>query len=367
MGHTSRADGASGHQKWDDRPTRVTLRRVMTHPRRRPLRVGVAILILLALGAGIAVLLTDALGIRSEPADVPAEAASIAEVMPTALPPRFTDIDVPDLPRVQAAVDELDAAVAAAEGTMGTATLRVRFAPEPRPVPEASDPIGESYALQGAPDALVILAANEAGAVRGVYDLAAAVRDGRSVTEHLGETIESRLPFRMADLGAVGVEADEDAWAAGDDYSHNSKAFEDVILPDAPYIDEVALAVARDEFDAYVAHLLAEGYTAVAVPGLLEYLTFSDVGDGTEVYDADDEHVARALAMREAFGPMWESAHEAGLQVFLRTDMLVVTTPLEQYLGSGSTGSPPRTRTSGTSTRPDSTSSTARCPTSTAC
>ncbi|MFE5672886.1 hypothetical protein ACFQ58_14890 [Agromyces sp. NPDC056523] len=304
----------------------------MTHPRRRPLRVGVAILILFALGAGIAVLLTDALGIRSEPADIPAETASVAEIAPTALPPRFTDIDAPDLPRVRAAVDELDSAVAAASGTAGTATLRVAIASEPKPVSDGIDRIDETYALQGTPDALVIAAATEAGAVRGVYDLAAAVRDGRPVAGRLGETVESRLPFRMADLGAVGVAVDEAAWAAGDDYSHNSKAFEDVILPAAPYIDEDALAVAREEFDAYVAHLLAEGYTAVAVPGLLEYLTFSDVGDGSEVYDADDEHVARAVAMREAFGPMWESAHDAGLQVFLRTDMLVVTTPLEEYL-----------------------------------
>lgn len=290
----------------------------------RPLLAVVAALILLAMGAGIAVVLTDALGIRTERADIPVESLAAADAVASTPPPVFTRIDAPSLPRLDAAVAELDDAVADAAATDGTATLAV--------VAGDGDPADEAYTLEGEPAALRIVAASEAGAVRGVYDLAGAVRDGRPVAERLGERVESRLGFRMADLGAVGVAVDEAAWAAGDDYSHNSKAFEDVILADAPYIDQDALAVAGAEFDAYVAHLLAEGYTAVTVPGLLEYLTFSDVGDGTEVYGPDDEHVARALAMREAFGPMWQSARDAGLQVFLRTDMLVVTTPLEEYL-----------------------------------
>ena len=79
--------------------------------------------------------------------------------------------------------------------------------------------------------------------MRGVYDLAAAVRDGRPVTEHLGETVD------VAPAGSAWSTSARSAspstrpqWAAGDDYSHNSKAFADVILPDAPYIDEAALA-----------------------------------------------------------------------------------------------------------------------------
>ncbi|MFC4828684.1 hypothetical protein ACFPER_07800 [Agromyces aurantiacus] len=294
----------------------------MTRPR-QALRVGVAVLVLLALGAGLAAVLTDALGIRSEAAEIPAESAAVAEAAPTVLPPRFSGIAAPDRPRIAAALAELDDAVADAAGTSGTATLTVEAGAAPE---------DESYRLEGTPDALRIVAPGETGAALAVHDLAAAVRDGRSIADRLGETVAPRLGFRMADLGAVGVAVDEQAWAAGDDYSHNSRAFEDVILPEAPYIDEDALAVARDEFDAYVAHLLAEGYNAVTVPGLLEYLTFSDVGDGSEVYQLDDEHVARALAMRDAFGPMWKSAHDAGLEVFLRTDMLVLTTPLEQYL-----------------------------------
>ncbi|MFL6078678.1 MAG: hypothetical protein ACJ714_01995, partial [Ornithinibacter sp.] len=190
----------------------------------------------------------------------------------------------------------------------------------------------QSYRVDGTRDALRIVAASEAGATLAIYDLAAAVRAGHAVDEHVGRTVESELPFRMVDLGAVGVAPKESEWAAGDDYSHNSKAFADVILADAPYIDEAALEVARGEFEAYVRHALAEGYNAIAIPGFIEYLTFSGVGDGTDVYDADDTHVARAKAMQQAFGPMWEYAHDAGLSVYFRTDMLTLTTPLEEYL-----------------------------------
>ena len=100
---------------------------------------------------------------------------------------------------------------------------------------------------------------------------------GGSVTEHLGEEVTSRLPFRMVDMGAVGVEPDPAAWEAGTDYSHASKAFADVLLPEAPYIDEAALAEAFDDFDEFVRHSLANGYNAVAFPGFVEFVTFDEV------------------------------------------------------------------------------------------
>lgn len=294
---------------------------------RRPLLAGVAFLILLALGAGIALVLTDALGIRSEASDVPAETPAVAPVAATVPPPRFEHPAATGDARVDAALSELDDAVAHAGSTSGSASVAVEIGSATPAAPDT-----DTYRLVGSPTALRIVAASPAGAARGVYDLASAVRDGRSVTEHLGQQVSSRLPFRMADLGAVGVRPDEAEWSRGDDYSHNSKAFEDVILPHAPYVDHAALAQDRVEFDAYVRHLLAEGYTAVAIPGLLEYLTFADVGSGQDVYPEGDEHIARALAMREAFGAMWKSAHDAGLKVYLRTDMLTLSTPLRDYL-----------------------------------
>ncbi|HEY9365424.1 MAG TPA: hypothetical protein VIP55_02210, partial [Agromyces sp.] len=306
---------------------------------RRGILAGVALTVLVALGAGVAVVLADELGIRSEPSDIPPEVLAAAPEAPSVLPPEFTAITAPPSFRMELAADELRDAVVDAGATAGSATLDVVIGDGEAEVDGTAEAEGaaegdvdETYRLEGPPDALRVVAASEAGAVLGVYDLAAAVRDGRSVTERLGETVDSRLGFRMVDLGAVGVTVDESEWIAGDDYSHNSKAFADVILAEAPYIDEPALAVARTDFEAYVRHALAEGYNAIAIPGFVEYLTFSGVGDGTEVYDADDTHVARAKAMREAFGPMWEYAHDAGLDVYFRTDMLTLTTPLEEYL-----------------------------------
>ena len=136
----------------------------MAHPRRRPLFVGVAILLLLALGGGIAALLTDALGIRSAPAEIPAEHASVAaEVAPAALPPEFTVVGAPDSPRVQAALAELDDAVADAATTAGTATLAVEIVPESTTAIGEDGAADETYTVQGTPDALVE-AARDAGA-----------------------------------------------------------------------------------------------------------------------------------------------------------------------------------------------------------
>src|SRR5690606_13047289 len=157
--------------------------------------------------------------------------------------------------------------------------------------------------------------------------LATQVRTGRSIAERLGQEVTSRLRFRMVDLGAVGVEPDPAAWQAGTDYSHASKAFAQVLLPEAPYIDEDALAEAFDDFDEFVRHSLANGYNALAFPGFVELVTFDDV-HGDAVYADDDEHRARALALRDAFARFWDHADELGMDVFLRTDMLTLTTPV---------------------------------------
>ncbi len=102
-------------------------------------------------------------------------------------------------------------------------------------------------------------------------------------------------------------------------------------MPDPPYIDPESLSDAYDDFDVFIRHSLANGYNAVAFPGLVEYLTFDDAPGGP-VYAEGDDHRAKALALREAFAPFWARADELGMKVFLRTDMLTLTSPLEQYL-----------------------------------
>ncbi len=293
---------------------------------RRWVAFGVVSVVLLLTGLAVATGLSSTLGIRTEAKQVPVESPRVAGAAVVVAPPALTRIAAPTDERTAAAVAELRDAVADSGRTSGTTSLTVQVTG----TTTAND--DETYRLEGSPGALVIRASDRAGAVRGIYDLALAVRDGRPLTEQLGHEVRSRLPFRMADLGAVGVMPDPGAWSRGDDYSHNSKAFADAILPAAPFVDQGALESVRSDADAYFRHLLAEGYTAVAVPGLLEYLTFSDVGDGHAVYALGDEHVERAAAMRESFGAIWRHAHDLGLKVYFRTDMLTLSTPLRAYL-----------------------------------
>ena len=296
----------------------------MTMATRRGTLAVVTAILLVALGAGLGIVVGDALGIRTEPAAQMEPAAPTAPDLGPAVPaPRLTTVDAPAGPRYDAALDSLLDAAAGAFEREGETSLTV--------VAGEGDQADETYLLTGTTDALRIEAASETGAVRGIYDLAAQVRTGRSVAEHLGEEVTSRLPFRMVDMGAVGVEPDPSEWVSGTDYSHASKAFSRVLLPEAPYIDEQALAEAFGDFDEFVRHSLANGYNALAFPGFVEFVTFDGVADG-EVYPAGDEHRAQALALRDAFGPFWEHADELGMDVFLRTDMLTLTTPLEDYL-----------------------------------
>ena len=286
---------------------------------RRGLQVAVTLLVLALLGGLVATGISSALGIRVEPKDVPVEELAAAPPRADVPPPRFDRVDAPGGARMRAALDELRAATADAGD--GTATLTVTSGDGGRD--------DDSYLLSGSPDRLRIEAASETGAVRGVYDLAQAAWAHRPLDDHIGEEVTSRLPFRMVDLGAAGVDPDPEQWRGGTDYSHYSRAFDDVFLPEPPYVDRAALADARASLLAYAHHVLAQGYNAVTVPGFLDYVTFAAV---PEVYADDPEYVARATAVREAFGPIWAELDDLGLDVYLRTDMLSLSEPLERYL-----------------------------------
>lgn len=308
----------------------------MTTARRRGILAAVTAVVLLGLGLGVGVVAGDALGVRTEPAaqmDTPDPV--IPAVAATVVPPRFTNVEAPTGPRYDAALDELLDAVADAPKRGGDASLTVVVRGRTVDLGET-----ETYRLTGDAAALHIEAPTEAGAVRGIYDLAAAVRGGRSVTAHVGETVTSRLPFRMIDLGAVGVAANPDEWRPGTDYSHISGAFQDTYLADAPYIDEAARTQDYADWTAFLEHSLALGYNAVAWPGFLEYVTFADA----DVYPEGDPHIARAEAMRDAFTPFWNRAAELGVKVYLRTDMLSLTPALQSYFenrfGSADTTNP---------------------------
>ncbi|BDV29857.1 hypothetical protein [Microbacterium terricola] len=296
----------------------------MTTARRRGILAVATAMVLVAVSVGVGVVVGDALGIRTEPSAQMTPADPVVPAVAEAVaPPEFTSITVPDGARYEVAVAELRDAVADAPARVGQATLAVT------PPPADGDAAADDYRVTGDAASLVIDAGQEAGAVRAIYDLAAAIRAGRAVTDLVGEATASALSFRMADLGAVGVDPDPAQWVDGTDYSHVSRAFEDVYLEDDPYIDQAALAEAYDDWDEFLGAILSDGYNAVAWPGFVEFTTFAGV-DG--VYPDGDPHVARALALREAFGPFWDRAQDLGVKVFLRTDMPTLTPELEDYL-----------------------------------
>jgi len=294
----------------------------MSLARRRGILAVVTAIVLLALGLGVGVVVGDALGISTEPSTqmTPAEPV-VPEVAAPVASPRFSTIDAPETPRVTLALQDLTDASADAERS-GEASLTISAG--------EGDDSDDSYTLSGDATALTIQAGSEAGAARGVYDLADAIRTGTDITARLGAQPAADLPFRMVDLGAVGVDPDPSQWVDGTDYSHVSRAFEDVYLADPPYIDQDALALAYDDWEDFLAHSVANGYNAVSWPGFVEFATFADVPDGP-VYPKGDPHVARALALREAFGPFWDRADELGVKIFLRTDMPTLTPELAEY------------------------------------
>ena len=311
----------------------------MSTARRRGILAVVTAIVLLALGLGVGVVVGDALGISTEASTqmTPADPV-VPEVAAPITAPRFTTIDAPDTPRVRLALQELTDAAADAATSGEAGSTSPDAAADAATSGEASltvsagqgDDADDSYTLTGDAGALRIEAASEAGAARGVYDLADAVRTGTAVTARLGAQPAAELPFRMVDLGAVGVDPDPSQWVDGTDYSHVSRAFEDVYLADPPYIDQEALALAYEDWEEFLAHSVANGYNAVSWPGFVEFATFADVPDGP-VYPEGDPHVARALALRDAFGPFWDRAAELGVKIFLRTDMPTLTPELAEY------------------------------------
>ncbi|MFE3518983.1 hypothetical protein [Streptomyces sp. NPDC059166] len=190
----------------------------------------------------------------------------------------------------------------------------------------------ERYRLTRTGHGYVLDTASAAGAAAGLYRFADRVRGGDDVLADRGRVVSPRLGLRLIDTGAVGLDDDPARFAGGGDYSLNSDVVGTALLPKAPWVDPAGAARIGAQFRALVRHALRDGYNAVVVPGFLEYVTFSGVGDGRAVYPTGDVHVARARAMLDAFAPVWRYAHEAGMRVYFQTDMLALSPPLRRYL-----------------------------------
>lgn len=290
---------------------------------------------MLALGALVAVGVGQALGLSFEPADTPAPpVATNVEWAPVADAPAISTIEIPDDERTALAASAVSDALTdrglpnptTATGDGGRpADLTVRIVPSFADSPEAyrvSQDAAGRYALE---------ASGPAGAAAGLYGIADRIRSGAPL-DATGATQAPRLGLRLTDAGSVGREADPEAFATGDDYSLNTDVVAGAVLPEAPWVDQAVVDDIDAQFRQLVQHALRQGYNGVVVPGFLEYVTFSGVGDGHQVYPEGDPHVARAQAMVDAFGPVFQYAADLGMHVYLLTDMLAVSPPLEAYL-----------------------------------
>jgi hypothetical protein len=291
--------------------------------------------LLLVAGWLVADQVTGALRMSASPAVVPTENPRVAPAGATSPAyPAVSAVHVPsDDPLLALAAKTYSDAVAERTGSRPAVVVGgAGGAGATTVVMGASDTGQQGYRLTAADGGITVSAADRRGAAAALFQIADRLRAGEPLPAADGAVVEPRLGLRLLDSGAIGVTPDPTAWAAGTDYSHNNRAFADVMLPDAPYVDQEALAVATKDFKAFVDHGVAQGYNALAINGFLEYLTFSEVGDGNQVYASGDPHRERALALREAFGPMLQYAHDMGMELYLKTDMLALTTPLEEYL-----------------------------------
>jgi hypothetical protein len=167
------------------------------------------------------------------------------------------------------------------------------------------------------------------GDVYGLYKVADTLLTGTDIFE-LNETITPALKYRFVDTGAVGIKYAPQAWDS-ENYSHNTRAFYHVILKKPPYVDEKAFSEVEVQFKEYVHRMISYGYNGIIIRGFLEYINFDLVGSGTEIYDKESDYRKRHLVVREKFGELFHYAHQMGIKVVFRTDMVALTHPLKHY------------------------------------
>ncbi|HHV20728.1 MAG TPA: hypothetical protein GXZ30_04205 [Propionibacterium sp.] len=308
------------------------------------LGLGAAVVTVLGLvaGAALAGQLSNALAIRFENKSVPPEEPANADHLDiTPLAP-LGDIQAPphlrDHPRTQLAERLLREAVTEREPDASAPPVSIDLHVED-PDQQQIHPGGdEAYSIDVTDSTIstptvTIRAASALGATNGLFRVADQLKAGHDWAA-LGTDGEVRpaLGERFVETGAVGVRPDPDAYRAQDDYQHSSGALEDVVLADAPYVDPVPLERVAAEWRDYVDHVAAYGYNGVIINGFLEYVNFDHLGDGFEVYPADSPYRARHEAMKREVGAMWRYAHDLGLKVVFKSDMLALTGPLEAYL-----------------------------------
>ncbi|MDG4822791.1 hypothetical protein O7635_13125 [Asanoa sp. WMMD1127] len=285
--------------------------------------VGVAVAVLLAAGGVVAYGVDGALGLSYADADVPVEhPPNDTTSAPLAPPPAITTIGIPDDGQIARAAEQVADALAARGRTRpaitrdddtGPAQLRARIVT----VPGNTSPETYRVTADG-----TIEGTSAAGAAAGLYAVADRIRSGAALPSQ--GTVTPRLGLRLTDAGSVGREAIADAT----DYSLNTDVVGEALLPTAPWVDQAAVRRIDEQFRQFVDHSRGQGYNGIVIPGFLEYVTF----DGLDVYAPDDDHRGRNEALVTAFAPIFRYASDSGMRVYLLTDMLALSPPLERYL-----------------------------------
>lgn len=317
--------------------------------RRRPWYAAAAAVVLLVLGFVVSTQLSGLLAISAEPVTAAPEDPQAAPAGTPVAAPDLTEVGTADRTQLTLAADAVVAALAS-RGTTATA-VSDGGTPDDGGAPGAAGPgtltvvtgvdlgtaptsVGrdESYRLTSGDDGWLLEAATDDGAAHGLYTVADRIR---TATDPLpaaedGVVLAPQMSLRLVDKGATGIAPDPEAWRHDDPYSHNGGSFASTILSEAPYADSESFDADADDFRGYVASQLAQGFTGVVIPGFLEYVTFAGLDE--PVYTDDAEHVARAETMQAEFGGLWADADDAGMDVYLQTDMLMLTTPLQAYL-----------------------------------
>ncbi len=148
-----------------------------------------------------------------------------------------------------------------------------------------------------------------------------------------GDTVGVRpLNQRLADLGGVGILPDTANWGIG--YEHNVHRFEDLIQSEPPYLNPAAYARIGSELNQYLDKLKQFNINGIVFPAFLELVTFEGRKGKDAVYQESDGYQKRHRALQEGYGKWIKEIRNKGIEVFLYTDMVALTPPLEAWLTS---------------------------------
>ncbi|MGH9161979.1 MAG: hypothetical protein ACRD2X_18585 [Vicinamibacteraceae bacterium] len=185
----------------------------------------------------------------------------------------------------------------------------------------------------------ILLALSAALAFESLYEIEVQPRPpdpvaarARAATASTEPPSRQPLALRLVDSGGVGIPLAGD-W--GKDYSHDLRVFREVILEDAPYVDEAAFRRVDRQWRTYVERMRTYGNNAIVIPLLLELVDFDRVSaarTGHPIYGADSPFRARHRVVRRYLGPLLEWTNQHGMRPFLGTDMLALTPSLHRHL-----------------------------------